>query len=141
VKHHRNEPLDLHRWVYISHCRLPAAWSDTAVADIVAVSRGRNAPLDVTGALLFTGTRFAQIIEGSAAALAGLQASIERDPRHADVRTILSGPHGERLFDDWSLAYAGPSLFVASQVEAVLDDAPRSADRLVQTLRAFATPA
>ena len=136
-----DETPDLHRWLYVSHCRLPATWSDAAVADIVAVSRLRNAALGMTGALLFTGTRFAQIIEGTSAGLAILQASIERDPRHADVRTVLTGRHDARLFDDWSLAYAGPSLFVSSQIEAVLDDAPRSTDRLVQLLREFATPA
>lgn len=129
---------DLHRWLYVSRCQLPTMWSETAIADIVAVSRHRNASLGATGALLFTGTRFAQIIEGPAATVAALQASIERDARHADVRTVLGGPHEARLFDDWSLAYAGPSLFVASQVEAALDDAPRSADRLLQILREFA---
>jgi hypothetical protein len=131
---------DLHRWLYVSHCHLPPTWTDVAVADIVAVSRRRNASLGVTGALLFTGTRFAQIIEGSAGGLAALQASIARDPRHADVRTIVDGPCGRRLFDDWSLAYAGPSLFVSTQVEAVLDDAALSTDRLVQILREFASP-
>lgn len=131
---------ELHRWLYVSRCRLPARWSDAAIADIVAVSRQRNAALGVTGALLFTGTRFAQIIEGALDAIAGLQASIERDPRHVEVRTVLGGLHEGRLFDDWSLAYAGPSLFVSGQVDAVLDDAPRSADRLVQILREFATP-
>jgi len=139
VQNDRTKPPALHRWLYVSHSRLPAAWADAAVADIVAVSRRRNAPLDVTGALLFTGTRFTQIIEGPATAVAMVQASIERDPRHAEVRTILSGPHDARLFDNWSLAYAGPSLFVASQVEAVLDDAPLSTNRLVEILREFAT--
>jgi len=140
VNDHRDKPLNLHRWFYASRSQLPTAWSDAAVADIVAVSRRRNAALAVTGALLFTGARFAQIIEGPDAAVAELQASIARDPRHGDVQTILSGPHEARLFDDWSLAYAGPSLFVSSQVEAALDEVPRSADRLVQILREFATP-
>jgi hypothetical protein len=132
---------DLHRWLYVSHCRFPARWSDAAVADIVAVSRSRNVASGVTGALLFTGMRFAQFLEGPAASLNGLQDSIERDPRHADVRTILSGAQEARLFDRWSMAYAGPSLFVSNNVEAVLDDAPRSTDRLVEILREFATPA
>lgn len=132
------EAGDLHCWLYVSRCLLPAAWSETTVTDIVTVSRRRNASLDVTGALLFTGTRFAQIIEGSAAALAGLRASIGRDSRHTDVRTILSGAHDRRLFHDWSLAYAGPSLFVSAQVDAALDDAPRSAERLLQILHEFA---
>ena len=83
---------------------------------------------------------FAQIIEGPAAAVAALQASIARDPRHADVQTILSGPHEARLFDDWSLAYAGPSIFVSGEVDAAFEGATRSAERLVAMLREFASP-
>ncbi|MBA2935919.1 BLUF domain-containing protein [Sphingomonas sp. CGMCC 1.13654] len=129
----------MHRWLYVSLCRLPAPWQENAVTDIVTTSRARNAALGVTGALLFTGQRFAQYLEGAETELARLRASIERDARHAEIRTILDGHRPERLFDDWTLAYAGPSRFVSGQVEAALDDAG-SADTLIQVLREFATP-
>lgn len=129
-----------HRWLYVSRCLLPPRWVDAAVADIVRVSRIRNESLGLTGALLFTGNRFAQYIEGTAAHVATVQASIERDARHGEVQTILNGRLEGRLFDDWSLAYSGPSLFLAAQVDAVIDEAPRSAERLVGILREFATP-
>ena len=135
-------PIDasaLHRWLYVSVCQLPAAWVEPAVADIVTASRTRNAALGVTGALLFTGRRFAQFIEGPEADLAAIRASIERDTRHAEIRTILDGRQQDRLFDDWSLAYAGPSLFVSGQMDAALNETG-SADKLVQLLREFARP-
>lgn len=129
-----------HRWFYVSRCLLPANWVDAAVADIVKVSRIRNESLGLTGALLFTGRRFAQYIEGPAGNVAMVQTSIEGDARHGEVQTIESGAGEGRLFDDWSLAYAGPSLFLSAQVESVLDEAPHSAARLISILREFATP-
>lgn len=131
---------DLHCWLYVSECRLPPSWADATITDIVAVSRARNATLGLTGALLFTGRRFAQFIEGPGDALAAVQASIERDARHVAIRAVLAGTCLSRRFDRWSLAYAGPSLFVSARVEAALADA-RSADDLLHVLREFATQA
>ncbi|MDH7637801.1 BLUF domain-containing protein [Sphingomonas oryzagri] len=133
------DPSACHRWFYVSRCLLPANWVDAAVADIVKVSRIRNDSLRLTGALLFTGRRFAQYIEGAAEHVAAVQESIKRDARHGEVQTILAGAGEGRLFDDWSLAYAGPSLFLSAQVESVLDEAPHSAARLIGILREFAT--
>lgn len=124
--------------MYASRSSLPVAWADRAVADIVSASRARNAELEVTGALLFTGSWFAQFIEGSAHSVATLRDSISRDQRHGDIKTLRSDRLSERLFDGWSLAYAGPSLFVTRQIDAALQDAPYSTDRLVRLLSEFA---
>jgi hypothetical protein len=85
------DPSACHRWFYVSRCLLPANWVDAAVADIVKVSRIRNDSLRLTGALLFTGRRFAQYIEGAAEHVAAVQESIKRDARHGEVQTILAG--------------------------------------------------
>lgn len=130
------DALALHCWLYVSECRLPASWQEATVTDIVAVSRARNATLGVTGALLFTGRRFAQFIEGPHDNLAAVRASIERDARHVAIRTLLTGVWQSRRFDHWSLAYAGPSLFVSARIEAALDDA-RSAEDLIDVLHEF----
>lgn len=131
---------DLHGWLYVSECRLPPSWVEATVTDIVAVSRTRNATLGVTGALLFTGRRFAQFVEGPSDGVAAVRDSIERDARHAAIRTVLAESRQDRQFDRWSLAYAGSSLFVSTRVESALDDA-RSADDLLHILREFATQA
>jgi hypothetical protein len=125
----------LHYWLYVSRCRLPSAWAPKTIHDIVAISRARNSGFKVTGALLFTGSRFAQYLEGPKEAIERLQASIRRDLRHDAVSTVAEDETATRSFGDWSLAYAGPSLFVADKVEAALDDA----GELIGLLHEFST--
>lgn len=103
-------------WLYVSTSVLEFEEAMREVDRIVEVSRPRNAGLDVTGALLFTGTRFVQLLEGPVNGVAELQTSIFRDVRHKSVITIDSSDVGERQFSDWSLAYAGPSQLVAKAV-------------------------
>src|SRR4051812_16980556 len=74
---------------------------------MVVASRARNERLSVTGALMFTGTRFAQYVEGPAESIAALRSSILADPRHTDVRIRDEGARSARLFAEWALAYSG----------------------------------
>ena len=133
----------LERWIYISTSRLIDDDASDLVRAIVDISIPRNASLQVTGALLFTGRRFVQYLEGSAAGIAELKSSILRDPRHHDVQTIAEGPYDHRRFLTWSLAYAGPSHFVASKVEDALTDALNGSEEgveaLAEMLAGFAT--
>lgn len=124
----------LDRWFYISTSRLQPSQIDQSIQDIVNVSTSRNLSLGVTGALLFTGQRFAQYLEGPPAALAELKESICRDERHEAVHTIASGPADHRRFLGWSLAYAGPSRFVAGKVEEALTDALNEGAEKIETL-------
>ncbi|WP_313804224.1 BLUF domain-containing protein [Sphingobium sp.] len=131
----------LARWAYISTNRLKAADIEERIQQIVNVSVPRNRALNVTGALLFTGRRFAQYLEGEPSAIDELRASILRDPRHEDVRTIASGAYSHRFFVTWSLAYTGPSQFVAEIVDRSLNDTLEKGDvsihALVQILSEF----
>lgn len=132
----------LDRWFYISTSRLNDADAEEHVRDIVNVALARNHSLEVTGALLFTGRRFAQYIEGPAGAIAELQESILQDSRHQDINTLACGSYSTRHFLTWSLAYAGPSRFVAAKVEAALTDALKDRnggrDALLHMLEEFA---
>jgi len=129
------------RWIYISESRIPAANADKEVGDIVNFSMRRNRSIEVTGALLFTGLHFAQYIEGPAASVDALKTSILRDPRHGEIKTIADGSLSHRHFLNWSLAYAGPSRFVANTIEAALDKAMHGGrnniDRLVKLMTEF----
>ena len=135
-------PLMAERWFYICTSNLTGSDAEDQVRDIVAVSLPRNRSLDVTGALLFTGVRFAQYLEGPRSAITELRASIIADTRHEDVRTIASGPYEHRRFLRWSLAYAGPSRFVAAKVEKALvhalTDGQESVNALAEMLAGFA---
>lgn len=106
-------------WVYVSRSRLAAEEAEAAVADIVAVSRARNAELGVTGALLHSGTRFAQRIEGPPDAVAALRRSILADPRHDRITTLSEESGNDRLFADWTLAFSGRSRFFGQILDAV----------------------
>jgi hypothetical protein len=132
---------DLTCWLYASVCALPQSWAPRAVEDIVATSLARNADSAVTGALLFTGTHFVQFLEGPAQGMAAIRHSIAADTRHHTIRTILEGPRAERRFADWSLAYTGPSLFVADRVQGLLDGQGDDVEGMLNLLREFTLPA
>lgn len=124
-------------WLYASRCALPSAWAKRAVEDIVAQSIPRNAGLDVTGALLFTGSRFVQFLEGPVDSIVAIRRSILADKRHHDIVTFLSGGRAERVFSNWSLAYAGPSLFVADKIEHLLHDGVHDTSAVIDLLEQF----
>jgi hypothetical protein len=106
-------------WLYISVSALPADGQAVVLDAIVDVSRRRNADLGVTGALIFSGSRFAQLIEGPADSVATLRAVIERDVRHWSVTTVEAATGDGRLFEGWSLAYGGHSTFVDRELRRI----------------------
>jgi hypothetical protein len=127
-------------YVSLSTLRLPAQAGE--VDAIVQWSQGQNRNLNVTGALVFTEKRFAQYLEGPAERVDGLMASIGRDPRHRAVDVIFRKPLARRRFATWTMAYAGPSTFVAGHVLAVADAATQPArvkfaDRLIDMMSQF----
>lgn len=80
--------------LYVS--RLASACTWEVVKEIVAAARRNNPVYGVTGALLFDGERFCQLIEGEEPAVRTLIGNIARDPRHTDVRLLFNGrsPNG-----------------------------------------------
>jgi hypothetical protein len=133
LPHHPN--LDC--WLYASHCALPSAWAPKAVEDIVAKSIQRNASLEVTGALLFNGTRFVQFLEGSADGVAAIRQSILADSRHRNVTTFMTEQQSCRIFSNWSLAYAGPSVFISDKIENMVRNIPSASSEIIDMLRSF----
>lgn len=133
--------MSLASWLYVSISRLAPEDTIEEVEKIVAVSRPRNRDLDVTGALLFTGERFVQLLEGPTEGIVALQQSIFRDPRHRQVTTIHSRDVDDREFFAWSLAYAGPSRLVAKVVADAIAESERDprqgSEILVQLLHKF----
>lgn len=122
----------LSTWVYVSDARLGSADETTAISEIAVVSRARNQRLGVTGALLFTGQRFAQWLEGPDAGIEELKSSILRDKRHTLVTTISRDTTPGRQFRGWSLVYSGPSRYIASFLDRV-ELGPERASSLVKS--------
>lgn len=110
--------------LYVSRSRIEPTRATAAIADLVEVSIAKNPRRDITGALLFTGAHFAQILEGREDVITALMKSIGRDERHDQLTVINQAPLKERIFHDWALAYNGPSLFIARHVARVLASPP-----------------
>ena len=102
---------DLYRLVYTSRNFIEGgeAEQNAAVAGILAVSKRNNARVGVTGALLFNRGSFAQVLEGSKAAVETTFERIQRDTRHSDVAVLQCEPVTARAFPNWSMGFIGDS--------------------------------
>jgi len=88
---------------YVS--RAATAFDNAQVQSILQAARRRNARLDVTGCLLFSGHCFAQVLEGRQAVVSALARKIAADPRHVGVRVLSEGQRDERDYADWAMGY------------------------------------
>jgi hypothetical protein len=109
--------------LYVSRRTQNASTTVHDVDDIVAGSRIRNVALDLTGALVATPTHFAQVLEGSPAAIEEIMASITRDRRHYDIVIAPIEQPMRREFERWALAYHGDSTYVAQMLTAAIEAA------------------
>ncbi len=63
----------------------------------------KNSSLGITGLLLSNGLEFMQCLEGPEKAVVQVYKSIAQDPRHDDIRLLVSTPVHERLFPGWGM--------------------------------------
>lgn len=106
----------VYRLLYVSRSLLPEGTADEAVTSIIEVSQVRNTREKITGALLFSGDHFVQVLEGEMAAVLRLMGDISADPRHTDIEIAEQGSVPTRLFAAWSMGYWGRSQFVSRLV-------------------------
>jgi hypothetical protein len=146
-----NRPCDREQWIgdmaifsliYVSRSLIEPQLAGVGVDDIVNASVPRNGRMEITGSLIFTGTYFAQFLEGPRAGLADLMESIGRDTRHTELTVIDETIRPQRIFPNWSLAYVGPSTFVSRVVTRPIqsDDgaSAESVSDLIALMRVFA---
>ncbi|MDB5581532.1 MAG: Photoactivated adenylate cyclase subunit beta-like protein [Bradyrhizobium sp.] len=131
--------------IYVSRSKLGLEDASDDVELIVARSRGRNLSLGVTGALMFSGDYFAQMLEGRRSAVQELMTSIERDWRHHNIIVTRDGPIAARRFAGWQMAYQGPAHFVGTSLTALHAAPPgidreRQAARVAQMMQEFVLP-
>ncbi len=112
--------MNLTSLLYVSTSNLPSSATEEAVAAIVATAARHNGRHGLTGALLFTGAHFAQVLEGPESEIDRLMARVETDTRHANVMVVDRSPLKARRFGDWGMAYMGPSQFVARHISRLL---------------------
>lgn len=92
--------------VYVSKASAPL--SSPALRRLLMGSRLRNAPLGVTGLLVYSDGSFLQVLEGPQPAVEDVFGSIARDPRHAGIRVLdrRTVPGSLRNYGDWSMGFA-----------------------------------
>jgi hypothetical protein len=108
--------MTLSYFLCTSTANLDTLESDVALANLVDQAKAANARIGITGALMFTGKQFVHLLEGRADALERVANRIASDARHSDIIFLSRGPIPYRSFEGFSLAYAGPSVFVARKI-------------------------
>lgn len=100
---------DLYRMAYISKSVLPGTreYVQSQIESILASATKNNPSMDITGALLYSGGYFCQVIEGPEDAIEELFETIQMDDRHGEVTVLHFEPIEERGFSNWSMAFAG----------------------------------
>jgi len=79
--------------------------ADVDVQGLLKTCERNNRRDQISGLLLFDGTRYIQILEGTDAKLDDLFGRITADTRHEMVELLHRGPVSERAFADWRMAY------------------------------------
>lgn len=74
---------------------------------ILGTAQRNNSRLNVTGALLYSGGYFCQVLEGEAAVLEELFETIQMDARHSQITVLSFLPIEQRRFPEWAMASAG----------------------------------
>jgi blue light- and temperature-responsive anti-repressor len=118
----------LYRLIYCSRNvifqAMPGAVLEDEVRAILANARRCNQADNVTGALLFTASGFAQVLEGTRDVVERTFERISSDPRHADVTVLSFTPTECRRFPDWPMGFSGQtSPEVADPLTHLLADA------------------
>ncbi|WP_205480497.1 BLUF domain-containing protein [Sphingomonas arenae] len=73
------------------------------VENILRSAREQNAIEGITGLLVFNGTHFMQVVEGSTQAIDDLVERLRRDRRHSGVEIRDQREIQERFFPDWTM--------------------------------------
>ena len=75
------------------------------IAALLVQARRNNQRDALTGALIFNGHNFLQLLEGPADKVEACLAVIRRDPRHHGMLEIRRRDIDERSFAEWSMLY------------------------------------
>ncbi|NNJ76005.1 MAG: BLUF domain-containing protein, partial [Anderseniella sp.] len=93
---------------YVSTAAFDTTHEDArAIADQSAAS---NAKAEITGAMAFNGTNFAQVLEGPTDTVHRLLECIKSDGRHSGTIVVSEHKVGSRKYRDWGMKFiSGPS--------------------------------
>lgn len=77
------------------------------IESILKSATKNNFKQGITGALLYSGGYFCQVIEGEEDNIEELFETIQQDSRHSQVTILNLEKSEERSFSEWAMAFAG----------------------------------
>lgn len=112
---------DLFRLAYISKNAFVGTAEEQKenVQSILDVAQRNNKKTDVTGALLWSGDYFCQVIEGANDSLEDLFETIQMDSRHNEITVLHFEPIDRRSFSEWAMAMAGNEPTMRFDIEGI----------------------
>lgn len=97
----------MHRILYLS--QMAPGKAHEVFGAICLRARARNRQLGVSGVLVFDGQRFCQFLQGPAAEVQALMATIARDPRHHGIVMLMDEPcSAENHPVNWAAGFVDP---------------------------------
>jgi hypothetical protein len=87
--------------VYVSD--RSASCTQDQIEAILTSCRKNNPPLNITGILLYSDTRFIQLVEGEAMMIKSLYETIKADSRHSNIMMISFNPIKQKTFPNWHM--------------------------------------
>jgi hypothetical protein len=93
----------MYHLVYTSMAITP--FSEEDLIQLLEQSRASNKKAGITGMLLYTRSKFIQVLEGDQSVVNELYAKIEQDDRHKKIATVIEGESEERIFKDWAMGF------------------------------------
>lgn len=115
---------------YTSLARLDLQPTD--LEDIHRTARDQNALDGITGLLVFNGTHFLQIIEGSEKGIDDLVDRLRRDPRHTGFEIRDRRKVDVRSFPEWSMELVRVKASYFEARETIADRLPDSVPDAIQ---------
>ena len=103
-------PQNLYRFAYASRSTFKPFNTkdgvDVNIAQILQVARKNNQKNNLVGALYYGNGCFFQCLEGTKQDIDALYSKLLKDPRHKDLKVLLSEPIQERGFSSWEMKFA-----------------------------------
>lgn len=91
----------LSQLVYVSNRKINCTAQE--IENILASCKKNNPTLNITGILLYSDTKFIQLVEGDGKVITALYDKIKLDTRHDQVRMISFGAIKEKSFPSWHM--------------------------------------
>lgn len=123
----------LERLAYVSRSTGPAAPLMQA-SDILEQSVRNNRANSITGALTFTPSSFAQVLEGTRGSLDVLMLRLTMDTRHQDMTIVDRAPVPHRLFADWAMVAPTLTPLGQARLTAMMADEMPSMEDLTELM-------